>query len=45
LEAIHQLLPEPSERPMIFDINDPTKKRKLEKSERLTAYIYKVIQD
>lgn len=36
------LLPGPSERPAIFDVNNPTNKRKLDKSERLTAYVYKV---
>ncbi|CAK78310.1 unnamed protein product (macronuclear) [Paramecium tetraurelia] len=45
LDAVHQLLPGPSERPLIFDINNPNNKRKLEKSEKLTAYVYKVLQD
>lgn len=32
LEAVHQILPGPSERPPIVDINNPENIRKLEKS-------------
>ena len=45
LDAIGLLLPAPHERPPVFDFKNPSLFRKLEKSEKLTAYMYKIIQD
>ncbi|KAM3136844.1 hypothetical protein pb186bvf_011103 [Paramecium bursaria] len=45
LDAIGSLLPSPQERPPIFDFKNPNLLRKLDKSEKLTAYMYKIIQD
>lgn len=43
LDAVKYFLPGPSERPMIVDISNPENKRKLDKQEKLCAYVYKIV--